>query len=234
MSWLEKLAEFAHGNLKSREALWDRGVSDAQIDMYQIGYINAGLPPLENADAFLRWWQGHRITNSFVFPMTNALGKIKGFQFRSASREKKGYLDYVALKDEPAYFGLSQAMPAVWQTQEAYIVEGAYDLFPIQRLHANSFPTMTSDVSTALLRFLRRNIKVLWVCYDMDFPGQRGSFELCKDHAKDFDAIHVIKLPRLEMAGGKKAKDPGDLWETLGDKAFGDLFNKVTSQLVYR
>jgi len=176
---------------------------------------------MEGAADFLEWcWQGRRLNDMLVFPMTNALGQVKGVQFRHLDRAAKGYTDYLLDHDEPVLFGLAQAMPHVWQSQSIWIVEGAFDLFPIQRVYPNIIPTMTAAVSTALLRFLKRNVRNVWLGYDMDPTGWKGAKELAQHDAPDF-RVHIPKFPRLKFFDGREAKDPSDLWEILGDDKFG-------------
>src|ERR1700744_1794987 len=121
--WIDTLVDFAASNLTERvyEELWSRGVTDSQISEYRIGYLNKRLPPLEEAKDFMEGcWQGKRLDDMFVFPMTNALGQIKGVQFRHVERKSKGYIDYLTDRDEPVLFGLAQAMPHVWRTQSIW------------------------------------------------------------------------------------------------------------------
>ena len=220
--WLEDLVQHAHANLKGErelEALWVRGVSDEQIQDFRIGYLGDTLPILQNAQDFLAWYKfkQQKLVDVFVFPLTNALGQVKGLQFRRVERKSKGYLDYLPVKDEPAFFGLSQAMPSVWKTQTICLVEGAFDLFPVQRVFPNTVPTMTSSVSTAFYRFLHRNVQDIWFCYDMDFVGSKGAWEFIKSYKSDFRKILHPQLPKVKMPNGNMTKDPGELWECLGD-----------------
>jgi len=221
--WIDDLVDFSASNLTERvcEELWSRGVSDAQIAEYRIGYLNKRLPQLEGAEDFLEWcWQGKRLDDMFVFPMTNALGQVKGVQFRHVDRKSKGYIDYLTDHDEPVLFGLAQAMPHVWRTQAIWLVEGAFDMFPVQRVFPNVIPTMTAAVSAALMRFLKRNVRDVWLGYDTDSAGYKGARDVAAHATADFQ-VHIPKLPRLKFFDGHLTKDPADLWEVLGDDRFG-------------
>lgn len=221
MRWVDRLVLEAQANLSSREleALWCRGVSDEQISSYQIGYLR-DLP--DGSDPrFSSWWRGKKLRDAFVFPLTNALGQVKGLQFRHVEREVKGYLDYFLDEDEPVYFGLFQAMPHIWSTQVVCLVEGVFDLFPIQRVIPNVVPTMTSTVTTSFFRFLRRNVREVWFGYDMDSIGQKGAKDFLEKYGHEFDCIKTPQFPRLQFPDGKRAKDPADMWEVVGDDRFG-------------
>lgn len=225
MKWLETLVQYAHANLqgdRELEALWERGASDEQIRDFRIGYLDKQLPLLQNAQEFYSWYgfNKSKLLDVFVFPLTNALGQVKGLQFRRVERRAKGYLDYLPVKDEPAFFGLSQAMPHVWKTRTICLVEGAFDHFPVQRVFPNTVPTMTSSVSTAFYRFLRRNVQEVWFCYDMDSAGRKGVWEFLENYRLEFKRILHPQLPRLVAVNGRLTKDPGELWECLGDDQF--------------
>lgn len=222
MRWIDALVEQAHANLNEErelEALWVRGCSDEQIASYSIGYLN-GLPKgIPYPDDFVAWSRvGHKLEDVFVLPLTNALGQVKGVQFRHVDRKAKGYTDYFVGKDEPAFFGFGQAMPHVWATQKVCLVEGAFDLVPIQRVFPFTVPTMTSTVSTTFLRFLKRNVREVWFGYDMDSAGRKGATEFLKENRDNFDRIRVPQFPQVKFADGRRAKDPSDLWEIMGDE----------------
>lgn len=225
MTWVNTLAEFAQANLSgSREldALYARGVSDSQILDYRLGYLDRTLPPLKGADAFLKWsYQGGKLEDCFVLPLTNSLGQVKGFQFRRVPREASGYTDYFASKDEPVFFGLSQAMPHLWKGEPVCFVEGAFDLFPMQRVFPATVATLTSKVSGGLANLMRRVTDQVIMGYDDDGPGKHGTHIFVKEYRQEFHKILTPAYPTVFLPTGKKAKDPSEFWEAMGDQAFG-------------
>lgn len=234
MKWLDTLVQYAQANLQGSrelEELWSRGVSDDQISSYQLGYLDQALPPLPGADDFLDWChRGVKLNDVFVLPLTNSLGQIKGAQFRHVERSMKGYMDYFAAEDEPIFFGLAQAMPHLWETDTVCLVEGAFDLFPMQRLVPGTIATLTSKVSRPLYKLLRRNASTVLMGYDIDKPGKDGTIHFIKEYGPDFAKVKVPggqgahpwqDCPTVRMSNGKAAKDISDIWEALGDDAFG-------------
>lgn len=230
MPWLDTLVEFAQSNLgnREREALWTRGVSDEQIDQYAIGYLNVELPQSDVTKDFLEWcWKGRRLDDVFVFPLTNTLGQVKGFQFRHVERERTGYMDYIPYEDELALFGLSQAMPHVWGSQSVFTVEGVYDLFPVQRVRPDVIATLTARISQQLVRVLRRLVDDVWLGYDMDDTGRKGCADFVKYQGQKF-RTNVVAWPRVPKLDGKGlAKDPNEVWETWGDRRFGVFIKQL-------
>lgn len=230
MSWLDTLAEFAQSNLgdREREALWTRGCTDEQIDQFSIGYLDTELPELEDTTEFLEWcWKGRRLDDVFVFPLTNTLGQIRGFQFRHVERERTGYMDFIPYEDELVLFGLSQAMPHVWKSQSIFTVEGVFDLFPIQRCRPDILATLTARISQQLVRVFRRLVDEVWLGYDMDDPGRKACADFVKYHGRKF-RTHVVNYPRVARLDGKGlTKDPNEVWEAWGDRRFGVFIKRL-------
>lgn len=235
MKWLENLVDFAASNLgeREREALWMRGVSDDQIELYRLGCLDGTLPPLDYSQEFLDWsWNGRRLDDVFVLPLTNTLGQIKGLQFRHVDQSIAGYRDFIPYEDEPVFFGLAQAMSEVWRTGSIWLVEGGFDLFPIQRAFPNVTATLTARVTREFSRLLRRIATEIWLGYDMDDAGRRACARFVHEGRHDFDRINVVEYPRLPKARGEGwTKDPAELWEVWGDaKMLGFLKRLVDPQ----
>ena len=233
MTWIEDLTAHAHGqvNDRVREALYGRGVSDEQIDQFRIGYLDRTLPELPDlAEPFLRWChRGEKLDDVLVLPLTNALGTVMGLQFRHVERERSGYQDWLPYKEEPVFFGLGQAMPAVWKTGEVTLVEGGFDLFPIQRHIPGVVATLTARVSTTFVRFLRRLVRRIWIGYDADPTGRKAGLQFAREYGREFE-VKIIDYPKVSFMGsGRLIKDPGELWEVWGDEQFAKFLQSLRS-----
>lgn len=215
MTWVQDLIEFSASRLTNRErdALLSRGVSDDQIDLFKLGHLNKELP--EGVPKhFLDWSQnGKKLDDVFVFPLTTTLGEVRGFQFRHVVRERIGYMDYFLDRREPCLFGLSQAIESMWVSQSVYLVEGAFDLFPVQRALSFVVATITAYTTPQTVALLRRLVQRVWLGYDMDSTGRSGCKTFKARYEKDFE-VTIISYPRVN---GKQMKDPGELWEAWGD-----------------
>ena len=230
MTWLEGLALSATQGLdgRVREALYARGVTDEQIVAFRIGYLDRRLPDLAYSQAFLNWSShsnaapGSKLDDVFVLPLTNTLGQVKGFQFRHVERARGGYMDFIAEKGEAVLFGLDQAMPHIWKSRSVWLVEGAFDLFPVQRCYPPTVATLTNRVVTPLVRILRRLVDQIWVGYDMDKPGRDACARFAKHHGHEF-GVGIVKYPQVTTLDGSVIKDPADLWEVWGDTQFASF-----------
>lgn len=233
MTYLDVLVEYAHARLddRVRDALYARGVSDEQISTYRIGHLDGNLPtlPLEAAE-FLRWSKnGERVTDALVLPLTCPTGELRGLQFRYVSREKKGYQDFIPYKEEAVLFGLRQAMPSVWAGGEILLVEGAFDLFPLQRHFPAIVATLTARVPENLIPPLRRLVRRVWVGYDADPAGQAAMKQFARDYGKTFD-VRFLTYPKVKVTGtAQYCKDPNELWEAWGDDQVGRFMKTAMS-----
>jgi len=224
VTWMGDLARSCAETLpeSAREALWARGVTDEQIALYGLGYINRTLPPGDFPENFVQWSSvGDRIEDSIVFPLTNVLGDIRGLQFRHVARDRAGYMNYIEVNDEAIFFGLGQAAPHLWSQQSVLLVEGAFDVFPFQRVFPGTIGTLTARVTDPLFRLLRRLVARVWLGYDMDDAGRRACERCQRQLSSEKIDARVIQYPRVQMVGTTKlAKDPNELWETWGDARF--------------
>jgi DNA primase len=208
-----------------REALWARGVTDEQITLFQIGHLGVCLPDGVYPQSFLKWCgiEG-RLDDVFVLPLTNVLGDIRGLQLRHVDRDRTGYMNFIEVNDEPILFGLGQASHTLWSEKRVWLVEGAFDLFPIQRVFPGTVSTLTARVTEPFLRLLQRLVTRIWLGYDMDATGRRACERYKKRLDGEFD-VRVVCYPKV--VSGKPAKDPGDLWESWGDVRFQEFITSL-------
>ena len=181
-----------------------------------------------------RWWSstwegeedgpkqrfiGKRLIGNIVFPLTAYTGAVIGFQVRSII--EKSY-DTFAIKRRPEgyFFGTQAAINSIWSTKEVTLVEGGPDHLVWERLISpNVLALTTSAVGKAQFRFLKRFVKTVNMCLDMDGPGRQGVLSFIEYNA-DYFNIRNIKYPSLR----KGDKDLGDLWKRWGDEKFRKYF----------
>ena len=224
--WCDDFVDITAKALDQRvqEALYARGVTDAQIALYRLGYIDRKLPPLEYPQGFLNWcYRGEKLDDSIVLPLTNTLGDIRGFQFRHVEQARRGYSDFMLEKGESVLFGLGQAMPHVWAKRRILLVEGGFDLFPIQRYFPETTATLTAHILDSLTRVLHRvGVKDILLAYDNDKTGRSSAEEVKKRYGEKF-RVYAFCFPLEKMADGRLTKDPSDLWEVRGESGFGEF-----------
>lgn len=225
--WLLDLTEYAAEQItpRAREALWSRGVEEYQIGLYQLGYLADLNLPISVPDHFSEWARKKNLRDVFVLPLTTTQGLVRGFQFRAVDKGVSGYMDYfVSPRMEACTFGLAQAIPEMWSSKAVFIVEGAFDLFPIQKTVPYALATLTSHSNKLLTRVFKRLVDTVWIGYDNDNPGKLGASRFIKDHGGVFE-VYTVEYPG--QIDGKSVKDPGDLWEAWGDTKLEEFIQKT-------
>ncbi len=162
-----------------------------------------------------------RISGGAVFPLTSYSGSVVGFQVRSI-REKS--YDTFLLKDRPEgyFFGASAAIESIWQTGEVTLVEGAPDALLYDRLVGpNVLAITTSAVSKLQSRFLKRFVKKVNLCLDLDKAGREGVASFVQYLGPHF-SINDIKYKHPSFP----CKDFGDIWKKVGDDKFSNFMKK--------
>lgn len=228
MSWLDEVVAFASQRVtpRVRDALWDRGVSDEQISLYQLGYLNRELPA-NLPEPFVKWaFSTDKLEDTYVLPLTTTLGEIRGLQLRHVDRGRSGYSDYFLDRREACLFGLSQATPAMWASGAVFLVEGGFDLFPVQRATPAVVATLTARTNAQTARVLRRLVQRVWLGYDNDGPGRTGCEDFIRDYGPDYQ-VYTVAYPRVN---GQWVKDPGDLWEAWGDAQMVPFIKSVMAR----
>jgi DNA primase len=223
MTWLDDLVHHAQGldGTQAQEALWARGASNDQIVRHQVGFLNSPLPSFVPKE-FQLWWAGRKLDNAFLFPLTDALGCVRGFQFRSIDQAVRGYHDYVVDRNVLCSFGLGVTAPIIWAAQRAVLVEGVFDFFPVERVFPETAAVLGLSPSRLMLRFLRRMVSDIVLLADADLEGRRAVRRFQDHYGSEF-RIHDVCL-RVARKRGGMTKDPGELWEELGDAELRRLF----------
>lgn len=193
--------------------------------------MNKDLPDIQIPSRFLKQFnQGGSLEDSYVLPLTNTSGEICGLQFRPVDKSIKKYSDYFLTELEPVLFGLGQSIQHIWEAESACIVEGVFDLFPVQRVLPFSFSTITSKIRGDLLRLLLRLVRKLYVFYDSDSSGIKASNDFLSEHGSKIEQVKVLEYPRGVTLNGKPIKDPADLWEAWGDDKLGPYILEQISE----
>jgi DNA primase len=118
-------------------------------------------------------------------------------------------------------------MPRVWVSRRILLVEGGFDLFPLQRYFPEITASLTAHVSQSLVRVLQRvGVTDLWLGYDNDKTGQESAERVRKQYGKSFK-LHFLRFPKIRTVYGGETKDPSDLWELFGEHEFGNRIQQI-------
>jgi DNA primase len=163
-----------------------------------------------------------------LFPLTDARGRVLGFQARKLREEDALRAKYVNSPESELFhkgdllYGLSYARNAIAKQERAIVVEGNTDVLALRQ--AGIEPVVAS-MGTALterqLRELSRLTKRVVLCFDGDAAGEAATLrgmELAA--AQGFD-VRVVALP--------SGLDPADLADGFEQRVAG-----ATSYLLHR
>jgi DNA primase catalytic core len=163
-----------------------------------------------------------------MFPLTDARGRVVGFQARKLREDDPLRGKYVNSPEGDLFhksailYGLHLAKAAIGKVDHAAVVEGNTDVIALRQA---GFEPVVASMGTALterqLRELGRMTKKLYLCFDADAAGQDATLrgmELAV--GQKFD-VKVVTLPQ--------GQDPAD-----APDGFADRLRTAESYLVYR
>ncbi len=208
-----------------------RGGTYEQLDLFRVGLLTGDnfetLPPdlanwvTHNVPSFMHGAEDPRV---YTLPLTSPDGHIRGIQFRDTDQTVKGYQMYSlpgAASVFPILFGLAQAMPTIYTSGRLLIVEGAFDLFPVQRVFPGSLSTLTASISTVFRRWVLRLVRQLFVFYDNDRTGNVAFQRL----VEMFDNT-TVTVSRVAYTRGMTQKDPADIFCAHGLSAISSMLSE--------
>jgi DNA primase len=160
----------------------------------------AGLVTRRGTDYFQR---------RLMFPLTDARGRIVGFQARKLREDDPLRGKYVNSPEGELFhkshvlYGLNLARGAVTKEDRALVVEGNTDVIALRQ--AGLAPVVAS-MGTALtehqLRELKRLTQRLFLCFDSDAAGEEATLRGMELAVSQGFEVRVVALPR--------GKDPAD------------------------
>jgi DNA primase len=182
------------GNSLSRKAL-AKGFTREEL-------LGAGLMRTNGADYFQR---------RLMFPLTDARGRVVGFQARKLHDDDPLRGKYVNTQESELFhksavvYGLDKARSAIAKQDRACVVEGNADVIALRQAR---FEPVVACMGTALteqqLRELGRLTRRLWLAFDGDAAGESAALrgmELAVGQGFD---VNVVALP----PGVDPADDP--------------------------
>jgi DNA primase len=191
------------GNALSRKAI-AKGFTRDEL-------LAAGLMRARGDDYFQR---------RLMFPLTDARGRVVGFQARKLYDDDPLSGKYVNTQESELFhksavvYGLDKARAAIAKQDRACVVEGNADVIALRQA---GFEPVVACMGTALteqqLRELGRLTRRLWLAFDGDAAGESAALrgmELAIGQGFD---VNVVALP----PGVDPADDPGGFEGRLAD-----------------
>jgi DNA primase len=154
---------------------------------------------------------GDYFDRRLVFPLSDARGRVLGFQARRLFDDDPLPAKYVNTPESVLFskravvYGLDRARSAIAQQDRACVVEGNTDVIALRQA---GFQPVVACMGTALteehLRELGRLTRRLWLAFDGDAAGQTATLRGMELAVKQGFDVKVVVLP----AGVDPADDP--------------------------
>ncbi len=206
--WIEVALAQCSLNDEGMGYLLSRG---ARMDVISQWEMTTFTPPREPApdDTFRERYgtHGEFFERRVLIPLWCPRGTLLGFDSRAIGDTKRAsrYL----IGDRPwavCWIGIRSAMRKIWEGQDPWIVEGAFDVFAL--MHAIDGPILGAGPARLVygqLEFLRRFCKFVNLVFDRDATGRKGTKKAMEDLAR-------INVGFRDIPYGKLEDDPGAIW----------------------
>jgi DNA primase len=154
-----------------------------------------------------------------MFPLTDARGRIVGFQARKLHENDPLRGKYVNSPESELFrksnvlYGFNLARAAISKEDRALVVEGNTDVIALRQ--AGILPVVASmgtALTEAQLKELGRLTRRLFLCFDSDAAGEDATLRGMELAAKQSFDVRVVALP----SGKDPADDPTGFEEHLG------------------
>jgi DNA primase len=170
----------------------------------------AGLVTRRSTDYFQR---------RLMFPLTDARGRVVGFQARKLHEDDPLRGKYVNSPESDLFrksavlYGFHLARPAISKEDRALVVEGNTDVIALRQ--AGLLPVVASmgtALTDAQLKELARLTRRLFLCFDSDAAGEDATLRGMELALKQGFDVRVVALPK----GKDPADDPAGFEQRLG------------------
>jgi DNA primase len=163
-----------------------------------------------------------------MFPLTDARGRVIGFQARRLRDDDPLKGKYVNTPESELFkkgnvlYGLHLARPSIAKQDRAIVVEGNTDVIALRQAGVEPVvASMGTALTESQVRELGRLTKRLFLCFDADAAGQEATLRGMELAVRQGFDVRVVALP--------KGEDPADAPDT-----FASRLGSAESYLHYR
>ena len=214
-----------------REYLTSRGLGEDVCHEFRLGLSPAGAKLGKGAGekgftrdelaaaGLLSRRGGDYFERRLMFPLTDARGRIVGFQARKLHENDPLRGKYVNSPESELFrksnvlYGLNLARPAISKEDRALVVEGNTDVIALRQ--AEVLPVVASmgtALTEAQLKELGRLTRRVFLCFDSDAAGEDATLRGMELASKQGFDVRVVALP----SGKDPADDPTGFETHLG------------------
>ena len=186
--------------------LKSRSVTSKQVLKYKIGYsrYEYSIPPFPKTIFF----------NRLIFPVRNEYGQLEAFTTRKPHDEETPGSRYskVYLPDKNPIYGLYEALPDIYASGCAVLVEGNLDVTAVEPYFPAVIASSTGRLTSKQMRLLQRFVKRLFVFPDLDETGEKMEAQVRKFYSRWFQ-VNFIKDSPVKDANAWRSQNPEEFAE---------------------
>lgn len=219
--------------------LYERGVNDALIEKFEIGFApqsnqtlrllqNEGISSQDALEIGLIKHNENGLYASFIsritFPIRNHNGQLIGFGGRTISNNAAKYINSPQSKifdKSTILYGYDKAKDSIFEKKRMIIVEGYMDVI---MLHKAGFTNSVAVLGTALtqkhIALLKRAFPTVTLCFDGDLAGLNAAFKSSALLAQNEIDANVAILSQTQ--------DPADLVKDGKIDELNKIFENTT------
>lgn len=221
--WLTNVIQCGTLREDTASYLYGRGCKpESMRDMGFFNWNTQGIDPAPDREFTKKYGpKGEKLQQWVIWPLYTPKGVLAGFEGRAP--EKKIISCYLISPDfhwNSVWIGMPQAMPLIWGGGTVWVVEGLFDLLPLQWVIPTGDVVLASrraGLTEDQLSFLVRFARSVNMVYDRDAAGQRESQKVLR-------ALRDYRVPCREITYGG-GKDPGEIWMSGGVAALQKTFS---------
>lgn len=238
----ETYSKLLSANEDAKDYLLGRGVSQATIDKFHLGYapnewntitgnrsyiretmLDSGLGKQKEGKTSV--YDGFR--DRVMFPIFSRSGEnIIGFGGRAIHDQGPKYLnspECLVFQKGNNLYGLKQAQDAIRQAKRVFVVEGYMDCAMISQYGVeNVVATLGTSVTDEQIRLLFRQASHVTFCLDGDGPGQAAALRAAEICLAVLDEVKVVDFMFMP-----DELDPDEFVRQYGKEMFCELANKA-------
>lgn len=179
--------------------------------------------------------RGEKLEGWVLWPLYSPRGRVLGFAGRKAGEKVITRYLLPEAAWQPIWTGLTpETMQRIWDGGDIWIVEGIFDLFPLEwtvpvkdAVLGSERARLTDKHIEFLRRFCRGAGQQVYMVYDNDDPGRKAIFGWEDETGKKrWGALKRLERVKVRASAPKyRGKDPGEVWNQGGVAAVQAIFN---------
>lgn len=230
---------------KAREYLQERGVSQASVKLFQLGYASPGwdglirylhnkkkysLQDLEKAGLIIRGTGGRyydRFRGRIMFPLKDHRGRVVGFSGRLLDADPKA-AKYINSPETLLYhksnllYGYKELFAEIKKQGEVIVVEGEFDVISSAQAHVNHVVAIKGSALTKeQVQLLMRAARKIMLCLDADAAGAEATkkaIAVVGDADVELRVIDLSEAQEGEKDVDDLARSQAAVWRKLAEQ----------------